>query len=37
MSGGAGAPVPGDATREGRWASDMMDMAIVMTLLEEAP
>jgi hypothetical protein len=36
MSGGAGAPVSGDATREGRRASDMMVLAIVMTVVEEA-
>jgi hypothetical protein len=29
-------PVSGDATREGRRASDMMVLAIVMTVVEEA-
>jgi hypothetical protein len=37
MSGGAGAPLCGDATREGRWASDAMIVSIVMTVAEEAP
>ena len=36
MSGGAGAPGSGDATREGRGASDSMLMAFQMTAAEEA-
>jgi hypothetical protein len=36
MSGGAGAPVSGDATREGRPASGMMLITIVRTVPEEA-
>ena len=36
MSGGAGAPVSGDATREGRWASDSVIFDFAMTVAEEA-
>ena len=36
MSGGAGAPVAGDATREGRGASDGVIADVAMTVAEEA-
>jgi hypothetical protein len=36
MSGGAGAPVSGDATREGRRASDSTMLDIAIPGMEEA-
>ena len=36
MSGGAGAPVSGDATREGRWASNSRSVDFAMTVAKEA-
>ena len=36
MSGGAGAPVSGDATREGRQASETMIFDITLAVAEEA-
>ena len=36
MSGGAGALVSGDATREGSWASDSVIFDFAKTVAEEA-